>query len=1422
MIQSLPADVRARLRSGMTICSFGQCMEELLLNSTDAKATCVAIRVDLETFRIQVVDNGTGMGQDDVELAGKRYFTSKCHSVEDLENLKSSGFRGEALASIANMASLVEIMSKSNKSSKTFTKLFQNGKALEVCETEVGRPSIGTTVTVCNLFYNLPVRRQCLDNVLELERVRQKVEAVSFMHPPISFSLRNDSAGSMLLQLPKTKDVSSRFCQIYGLSKTQKLRAVNFEHGGFRMCGYISCEGHYNKNMQFLYVNKRLVLKTRLHKLINFLLRKESVICKSKAATPGRPSSPSRHRTGPELHGIYVIDVTCSYCEYDVCLEPAKTLIEFRDWTGVLRCIEEGIKTFLNQEHLFMVPSSEDIKEFNESNNFILSSTDVQPVISCGKTAQEPFQERYGIILDSFELANLKSKDVLRKASSSTKLLASTPADLIAGVTQPPATNKHDEEISGEAGQSTPAEPLCRTGESTISGSLNEFILETKEAGLVAGKGHQEPKHFPLLKNCPIEVDMCTDGMPSVSVLAKSSAEETEVLHRDTVVDSSPLCTSVSDDDKAVGKCAGAISQSDSETGVQSDFSFKSTTMHFCNAFEKIPHLERRSELEAPGDDSVRLGLCSTGFITHPAAKMIKERTQTYSSLQLFATPGPVCAQDVFGVNMSISKPGENVANPLFGLAKEPSSFQSNRVDNAICTNSKQESSSPSRSSESVVKLPSQKSLLAAATFSSSNRNKAACSIQSSLKKSVFSKPQSCRKLSLFAQLGSLERFRRWCGKVQNPQSIFSSSQDKTNGSQTAAILRSAAQPERTLDHNHNEKSLHTFSTTAPVLPTDPELLVTKPHIATNDKSDWEHLGHPTLALSDYTGSKQPVVADTISLKSLAAKLSKMRGGAKETPALEIHSNVNVECEQLPEANNEGCQMSCLSYTDIGSRQKLEDFPNSYTSQKNSGTYSKATQDPCKYSMFINIVGENKASSCIDLTAGNSMDLSHNEYGVACDQSALLDQHSKAIDPLPDNLVDNINEMDCQRGNTDPKQCCSGWLQRFDVSLGRTIYINKTTGLSSYSAPLEESRATCTKDLTTLAVNVVSKSDVSNPIGEGESLGSLFSEWENPVFARVPQVAVDVSSSEATNLAVKMHNILYPYRFTKEMIHSMKILQQVDNKFIACLINTKTQEEGNPDGNLLVLVDQHAAHERVRLEQLIAESYDSAPEALGRRKLLSSTVCPPLQVEVTEEHKRLLRSCQCTLQDVGLCLSFPEEGASHVLVGKVPLCFVEREANEVRRGRPPVTKAIVEELIREEIEMLQTSGGVRGVLPLTVMKVLASQACHGAIKFNARLSVEECCCLMKSLSGCRLPFQCAHGRPSILPLADVDHLELQKEEMPKPDLKKLKKRFTAWKRFRMEEETALPTTVQETCSEACTQFTNTTQPTTVSKRYICK
>ncbi|XP_039391095.1 DNA mismatch repair protein Mlh3 isoform X2 [Mauremys reevesii] len=1404
MIKCLVEDVRSRLRSGVAINSLAQCVEELVLNSIDAKATCVAIRVDLETFKVQVVDNGSGMGREDLNKVGNRYFTSKCNSVEDLENLKFYGFRGEAVASIANMASIVEISSKTNNTVKTFMKLFQNGKALEVCEAELTRPSGGTTVTVYNLFHQLPVRKKCMDPMLEFERVRQKVEALSLIHPSVSFSLRNDASCSMMLQLPKTKDMCSRFCQIYGLGRTQKLRKINYTSGGFELSGYISSEGHYNKNMQFLYVNNRLVLKTRLHKLMDFLLRKESVICKAKGGLANRQmsSSPVRHR-GPELYGIFIINVKCQYCEYDVCLEPAKTLIEFRNWDALLACIEEGVKTFLKQEHLFVELSGEDIKEFNEDNGFSLYGTRaLQPALSEEKSIQDNFKKTYDDIVDSYEMFNLQSKTVKRKVT-----IQEESSDLIS------SNDNAEKEVSSGLIIAEPAD--------TASPLLNKEGTTSDFSGL--GISEQEPKEF----NNPKMVFVSCKSSENLS--GESRSERVEI---DSYAEM-PCCTEncVEDartqEDSAAQKSSINIAFGNGVTQEQhervedtADGPELLCGRALMGMSDVMKDDSRKSK--GPNNDgegrvvrSVPLKLCSTGLITHVMQNQPPhEQTEMNCSLNMHSKPGPVSAKDIFGNKMSFSVQGLNVQDISSILNKEYTTLPNREVCRAYAYEWLENETVSGQKNEEVASITARdrrecvtshtRELLPVTSLGFAHNENNPSNRRQMVELSVMPRTQAYKKLSLAIQLGSLERFRRHYGKVRSAPSV--SIPEKRSEFEPPGVLGCLADLDTLKNQNNNFECVNICETQ--VLEHADSNICHAGCLLSLERSQF--CGKETLlnrkapcvresplTLTDYSQIRRKDLSSSRSLGSLASKLSRMKGDHKEVLATEVVGQVDEQFQR--DSSRKGNTLHLLSQTDdflqssyqmcqsssqevgvddciLASASDEQDAPCKMYSTR-GGTMENAVNQ----SLLINTDGEYMAttSSGLALHSEKSYSEGISKDGNIVDVSSK--QTSKATE-LPNVTLSSSLEVpgdvtNAVQSKNEESILCPVWMQRFDVSLGKMVYVNKMTGLSTYSTPpTEELQAACTKDITTMAVNVVLQSDA-----DGESLQSLFSEWDNPVFAHYPEVAVDVSSGQAGSLAVKIHNILYPYRFTKEMINSMQVLHQVDNKFIACLINTRSDVNADADGNLLVLVDQHAAHERIRLEQLIADSYEKQPEESGKKKLLSSTICPPLEIEVTKEQRRLLRCCHKSLEEIGLELSFPENNSSQILVGKVPLCFMEREANELRRKRQPVAKSIVEELIQEQVELLQTTGGAQGTLPLTFLKVLASQACHGAIKFNDSLTKEESCQLIEALSSCQLPFQCAHGRPSMMPLADIDHLKQEKQ--PKPNLSKLRRMAQAWQLF---------------------------------------
>ena len=313
---------------------------------------------------IQVVDNGKGISCDDLKLVGERYATSKCHALEDLNCLEFFGFRGEALASIIAVSGTVELCSRHALSRDTYCKVFHNGKPLGVSLSRNHRSSVGTTVTVHDFFYNLPVRRKGISEILELEKVRKAVECIALVNPVISFSVRNDKFGKCILQTHKSQSVLTSFGHIFGSEKALAMQGVLVTEGCFKVSGFISTEGHHNKMLQFMYINGRIVKNTPLHDCVNSLLANSMIARKlsrqndpkwqSKESFGGKDIlSPKRT---PEKYGMFVLMIECPRGEYDICLEPAKTLVEFKQWDEIQNTLEGLVKTFLADNNLSLGP----------------------------------------------------------------------------------------------------------------------------------------------------------------------------------------------------------------------------------------------------------------------------------------------------------------------------------------------------------------------------------------------------------------------------------------------------------------------------------------------------------------------------------------------------------------------------------------------------------------------------------------------------------------------------------------------------------------------------------------------------------------------------------------------------------------------------------------------------------------------------------------------------------------------------------------------------------------------------------------------------------------------------------------------------------------------------------------------------------
>ena len=237
-------------------------VKELVENSIDAEATEISIRlIDSGVKEIEVSDNGIGMDEEDAKMAFQRHATSKLKKLDDLFNIESLGFRGEALPSIASVSN-IRLKTSNQKIGTEIT--MSGGKDMKVTRSDLQQ---GTTITVTDLFYNTPVRLKYLKNLYtELSYIVDYVNKMALSYPNIKFTLTNND--KVLLQTDGNGDQLKVIYEIYGMDITKKMIPVSNENDDYYIHGFISypevTKG--TRNSITTLVNGRVIKNNELNK----------------------------------------------------------------------------------------------------------------------------------------------------------------------------------------------------------------------------------------------------------------------------------------------------------------------------------------------------------------------------------------------------------------------------------------------------------------------------------------------------------------------------------------------------------------------------------------------------------------------------------------------------------------------------------------------------------------------------------------------------------------------------------------------------------------------------------------------------------------------------------------------------------------------------------------------------------------------------------------------------------------------------------------------------------------------------------------------------------------------------------------------------------------------------------------------------
>jgi DNA mismatch repair protein MutL len=323
-IRVLSDHVANQIAAGEVVERPASVAKELVENSIDAGARRIEIEVESGGRRLlRVSDDGEGMTRDDAVLAFERHATSKIVSVEDLERVSTLGFRGEALASIASVAR-VELVTQREGETEGTRVLIEGGRMRDVAP--AARPR-GTTISVRDLFFNIPARRKFLrSEATESFHLTNLVTHYALAHPEISFALTNN--GREVLRASEAANLRERAYQIFGSEFLESLLEVGGEAGVARVGGYVSAPRarRTTRDAQYLFVNGRYVRDRLVARALSEGYR--SVL--PQGAYPA---------------ALLFLEVP--HEEVDVNVHPAKTEVRFRRASAVADAVRDAVRAAL-------------------------------------------------------------------------------------------------------------------------------------------------------------------------------------------------------------------------------------------------------------------------------------------------------------------------------------------------------------------------------------------------------------------------------------------------------------------------------------------------------------------------------------------------------------------------------------------------------------------------------------------------------------------------------------------------------------------------------------------------------------------------------------------------------------------------------------------------------------------------------------------------------------------------------------------------------------------------------------------------------------------------------------------------------------------------------------------------------------------
>ncbi len=340
IIHLLPDSVANQIAAGEVVQRPASAVKELIENAIDAGGDKIQLLVkDAGKSLIQIIDNGCGMSLTDARMCFERHATSKIQKAEDLFAIRTMGFRGEAMASIAAIA---QVEMKTRRHEDELGSCI-NIDASELISQEPVACAPGTSISVKNLFYNIPARRNFLKgNSVEMRHVIDEFQRAALSHPNIFFQLHHD--GGEVFHLPPGS-LKQRLMHLFGSTYNQRLVPVEEDTSIIQLRGYIGKPEFARKTRgeQFFFINNRFIKDPYLN---------HAVLAAYEAILPN------------DSYPLYVLFIEIDPAKIDINVHPTKTEIKYQDEKSIYAIIRSAVKLSLGKYNI--APSL----DFNQETGF--------------------------------------------------------------------------------------------------------------------------------------------------------------------------------------------------------------------------------------------------------------------------------------------------------------------------------------------------------------------------------------------------------------------------------------------------------------------------------------------------------------------------------------------------------------------------------------------------------------------------------------------------------------------------------------------------------------------------------------------------------------------------------------------------------------------------------------------------------------------------------------------------------------------------------------------------------------------------------------------------------------------------------------------------------------------------------------------